>query len=260
MNAMRTTWTPKTRRIGAREAERLLTGAAADADRHRLAALLAAASAPPTARELRGGDEAMAAFAWHNRAPEPNPSPRRRPVLSSLLTKALAVKLASGAAVLFIGGAAVAAETGNLPSNLQDTAHNLFSSLGVPAPSDRDGAGDRDHKGRAGEPGESPDPEHSRGPDATGPAAVGLCHAFEDGRKDVHGKALDSTAMRALAEAAGGESNIPSYCAKVLAAHASPSATPEPSGAPHPSGLPSETPGGHGNGNGHGHPTPTPSH
>lgn len=62
---------------------------------------------------------------------------------------------------------------------------------------------------------EEPDPEPTSdggGPDATGPAAYGLCNAFSNG-----GLNETSTAFAALAEAAGGESGIESYCATVAA-------------------------------------------
>lgn len=50
------------------------------------------------------------------------------------------------------------------------------------------------------------------GPDATGPAAVGLCNAFANG-----GLSTTSVAYAALADAAGGESGIDAYCGTVAA-------------------------------------------
>jgi hypothetical protein len=50
------------------------------------------------------------------------------------------------------------------------------------------------------------------GPDATGAAAFGLCNAFTHG-----GLNPTSTAYDALAEAAGGESGIATYCETVPA-------------------------------------------
>ena len=66
-------------------------------------------------------------------------------------------------------------------------------------------------------PTESEEPALSRssvpvGPDATGPAAFGLCNAFTNG-----GLGSESTARGALVKAAGGESRIVSYCADVTA-------------------------------------------
>lgn len=55
------------------------------------------------------------------------------------------------------------------------------------------------------------------GPDATGPAAFGLCRAWTNHQKHADGKdrAKDSVAMRNLAQAAGGEDRIGAYCATV---------------------------------------------
>src|SRR4051812_22304258 len=49
-------------------------------------------------------------------------------------TRTIVVSIATGLAVLSVGGTAVAAGTGNLPAGLQQHAHRLFSALGVPAP------------------------------------------------------------------------------------------------------------------------------
>jgi hypothetical protein len=48
------------------------------------------------------------------------------------------------------------------------------------------------------------------GPDATGPAAFGLCTAYTHGGLDV-----SSTAYASLASAANGASNIATYCASI---------------------------------------------
>ena len=66
-------------------------------------------------------------------------------------------------------------------------------------------------------PTETDEPETSPtsvpvGPDATGAAAFGLCNAYSHG-----GLNSTSTAYAALAEAAGGESGIASYCETVPA-------------------------------------------
>ena len=55
------------------------------------------------------------------------------------------------------------------------------------------------------------------GPDATGPAAFGLCRAWANHEKHDDGtkRAQGSVAMRNLAEAAGGESRVEDYCATV---------------------------------------------
>lgn len=61
------------------------------------------------------------------------------------------------------------------------------------------------------EPG-SPPASTPVGPDATGPAAVGLCNAYAHG-----GLGSESTAYQALVNAAGGETSISIYCDTVPA-------------------------------------------
>jgi hypothetical protein len=106
----------------------------------------------------------------------------------------------------------------------------MFGSVGVPA---------SDHAADAGQNAST----NAQGPDATGPAGVGLCRAFTAGAKADHGQALDSVAFQALARAAGGQDNIDGYCAGVLA-----NAATEPSGPPAdlptsaPTGPPSDAP------------------
>jgi len=83
------------------------------------------------------------------------------------------------------------------------------------------------------------------GPDATGPAAFGLCNAYK--HASVHGKsAQHSIAFRNLARAAGGAANIAAYCATIPhPGSGSPSSHPtgKPSDLPsHPSGKPSDLP------------------
>jgi len=69
------------------------------------------------------------------------------------------------------------------------------------------------------------------GPDATGPAAFGLCTAHQHG-----GLAPTSGAYRSLAKAAVGASGIGAYCASVT--HPGHATTGHPTGAPtsHPTG------------------------
>jgi hypothetical protein len=185
-------------------AERLLTGQLAPADAPpgygRVAAVLAAASAPPDAKELAGTATALARFAAaaRSRPLDPRPlTPRRSQVLTKLMTaKAAAAVLG----VLMTGGVAAAA-TGNLPDPAQQAAHSLLGSVGVPAPADATAAAEA----------------NATGPDATGPAARGLCRAWSAGQGGQHGKKLDAVAFAALAKAAGGSDQVAAYCAKVTA-------------------------------------------
>jgi hypothetical protein len=179
-------------------------------------------------------------------------------VLTGLLGKSLALKVVTGVIGLAFTGTAFAAEAGALPAPLQQAAYDVAGDLGVPAPDD--GATEPstaptadpsvqpttgtttepgpDPSGTPGpEPSEAPDLDPSAGPaptptvdgpDATGPAAKGLCQAYRSGAN------RDNAAQRALAEAAGGAGNVAAYCAGILAGrdakHGKPaaSATPEP--------------------------------
>ena len=147
-------------------------------------------------------------------------------------SKIAASALAAGA--LAVGGTGAAAYAGALPSDVQQSAHEL---LGAPAP--RVGGVSETAKGGATADAESSasasatpsasaeaaatgaaadqdaDAEASAtavGPDAAGPAAYGLCTAFTKG-----GLAASSTGFASLAIAAEGEANIDSYCADVIA-------------------------------------------
>lgn len=149
-------------------------------------------------------------------------------LLSSLVGKSLAVKVVLGLAGLSAAGVGVAAETGTLPSPVQQAAHQVAAGLGVPAPTSRTTVRSAD---APPDPTDSPEPVSSaepspsvsagHGPDATGPAAKGLCAAYNSGRKA--GRSNDSAAFQALAAAAGGRDAIDGYCAQVLA-----SPTPDP--------------------------------
>ena len=93
------------------------------------------------------------------------------------------------------------------------------------------------------------------GPDATGPAAFGLCTAW--GHVQTEGQvAVRSVAFRNLATAAGGADKITAYCATVLrpgtsltgkpATHSSDKPATHPTGksSSHPTGKPATHPGG----------------
>jgi hypothetical protein len=149
-------------------------------------------------------------------------------LLSSLVGKSVAVKAALALAGLSAAGVGVAAETGSLPTPVQQAAHRVAGGLGVPAATSApvrtaDASpepSDSPEPGSSAQP--SPSPSEGHGPDATGPAAKGLCTAYNSGRKA--GRSTDSTAFQALAAAAGGTDGIDAYCAQVLA-----SPTPDPS-------------------------------
>lgn len=145
-------------------------------------------------------------------------------MLSSLLSAKAA---AAAVAAVALGGAASAAYAGALPAPAQKLAHD---TIGAPSP----------HP--SGSPGAHATPV---GPDATGPAAFGLCTAYKHAM--VHGTAAQkSVAFRNLAAAAGGSANVTAYCATVAHPGASGKPASLPSMVPtsHPSGQPSSHPGG----------------
>src|SRR2546423_640826 len=156
VSVMRTLRPRTPRRLTARAAEQLLTGQPAGPDLRGLGRLLSAAAAPARPGELAGERAAVEGFRRAYRRP---PERRHRPIAVALRRTAV-VKAATGAAVLFVGGTALAAGTGSLPDPAQQSAHDL---LGVPAP--RPGPIDGKHHG--GNPAQAPNR-----PQAGGGAAV----------------------------------------------------------------------------------------
>lgn len=205
-----------------------------------VSALHDALTGPASAAELSGEDDAVALYRTSSAGRTSAARRLWRPaVLSSALATKLLTALAAGAVGL--GGAATVAYTGTLPDGLQDVAHN---TIGAPAAHPK------------ATPSRTP-----VGPDATGPAAWGLCQAFgkDKGNADnPHGKAGErghgqqSVAYRNLAEAAGvtatdsdtaAAAKIDAYCATVP----KPSGSPEPEStepATHPTGAPDVLPNG----------------
>ena len=123
----------------------------------------------------------------------------------TMIGRKVAIGLLAGSAVV-VGGAGVAAYADLLPTAAQQVAHD---SIGAPLP----------RTGRSLAPTDEPTvaPTAVRtattkpvGPDATGPAAHGLCTAFAHG-----GLNVASTAYASLASAASGASNIATYCGTI---------------------------------------------
>jgi hypothetical protein len=222
-------------------------------DCRELVHLLSAAAGPARPDELAGEDAVLAAFVAAGAGPAavvPQPRVRRRAI-----TRAITVKVAAGVAVLSLSGVAFAAETGRLPHAAQQTAHELFSSWGVPAPSPSSARPDGT-PGSGGDPGRPGAP--STGAPGTGttpqeeePAVRGQCRAFVESQRGGHGKSLDKAVRDALAKAAGGEANIESYCAKLLGEQ--PASTPGPVPDPAPDNPAGGGGPGNGNGGGNGH-------
>ena len=165
-------------------------------------------------------------------------------MLTVLLTAKAAA--AAAAAAVALGGVAAAAYTGTLPAPAQQFAHGV---IGAPSsqPSHRPATPQPSY--RPGAPRATPARTDAVGPDATGPAAFGLCTAYAHAK--AHGTASQkAVAFRNLAAAAGGAAKIAAYCTAVP--HPGNSQPGQPTSAPtHPAGHPS-----HPTGKPSSHPTP----
>src|SRR6266511_421144 len=204
---MRTARTHPSRRIGAREAEALLTGAPTCPDRRELARLLSAAAGPAQPHELAGEGIAVAAFVHASRQPPAAKAGRTGPTLVRALTRAVVLKVAAGAA-----------------DQSSATPHGPGAT-----PSTAGGARpDSASKGK------------------NDPAIVRLCQEYVKLQKKPDGQTMDPAAFRALEAAAGGAVNVAAYCAKVLGEDRNaPSTNPTPGGRgkDHGRGTPPANPG-----------------
>ena len=160
--------------------------------------VLAALTSEPRPHELDGLAQTLSAY----RAAVPDArvshatTARRASVLTGLLTAKAAAAFAGAA--LGLGATAVA-----VALSLPPTAPNLTPvspAASTPAATS------------AATPG---DDGEGVGPDATGPAAHGLCTAWSRHKANGETTPLDSVAMRNLAEAAGGASKVEAYCATI---------------------------------------------
>jgi hypothetical protein len=204
------------------------------------AEVIAGLTGAPAISELAGEASALAVFrgAAGMSAEPTRSSPRRHPLLTSLLSAKAAA--ATAVAAVTLGGAAAAAYAGALPASMQKFAHD---TIGAPPAT---------HSA-------SPAPSGSPvGPDATGHAAFGLCTAFA--HLKAHGSAQQkAVAFRNLATAAGGAANVTAFCAGIT----HPGTTPPGHPASHPTGkpttLPSQAPASHPTGRPTSHPTGQPT-
>jgi hypothetical protein len=132
--------------------------------------------------------------------------------ITALVTGKVAVAaLALGAVAT---GGTVAAFAGVLPSSAQSVAHAV---IGAPSTASDDSPVPADAATPTPDPTSTPsptaiptNPPATQGPDASGPAAFGLCTAFSHG-----GLSVNSTAFASLLAAAG-SAGIAPYCAAIL--------------------------------------------
>jgi hypothetical protein len=210
------------------------------------AALLAALNAAPQDGELAGHARALAEFRRRGGMPvHARRSARRRSRLLTALLTAKAAAAAAAAAAVALGGVAAAAYTGTLPAPAQQFAHSV---IGAPSPQPSH---------RPGTPQATPARTGAVGPDATGPAAFGLCTAYAHAK--AHGTASQkATAFRNLAAAAGGAAKVAAYCTTVP--HPGRPQSSRPASAPtHPAGRPTSHPTGKPSSAPNPHPTGRPS-
>jgi hypothetical protein len=214
-------------------------------ERVRMQRIVDALRAPAAPHELAAQETYLAMFD-HESA-----TTRNTPVRTIVLGTRAAV--VAGVAVLAAATGA-AAYTGSLPGSLQSAAR---STIGAPAADDDPGSDDPSDD-PSGTPSTGPRDTATEtatsssgssgkadgvGPDATGPAAFGLCNAWSHG-----GLATTSVAYRNLAAAAGGTGGIQAYCATVV----------KPGGgSTHGSGSPASKPGHGSPTSHHGHGSPT---
>jgi hypothetical protein len=129
-------------------------------------------------------------------------------MLASVLGAKLGATIAGVAVGL--GGTALVAYNAAQPRAVRNTAAHTTVSTSTPTPAATT---------------TPTSTETAVGPDAKGPAAFGLCNAWTHHQANGT-QPTDSIAFRNLAVAAGGESKVAAYCAKV----------PHPGNAHHPTG------------------------
>lgn len=238
-------WRPRRDASGIQDADlaALLAGGTPTADSsaalQHVADVLAALQAAPASDEAVGKTAALAEFRQRvGVSSHAIRSRRRRPTLLSSVLSAKAAA-AAAVAVIGVGGVATAAFANALPSAAQQFAHD---TIGAPSPHASSAHADKKtDAGHSGTP---------VGPNASGPAAFGLCNAYANAKR--HGTATQkAVAFRNLEKAAGGVANVASFCAAVP--HPGASDKPKKGGpSSHPTGEPTSHPTGK--------PNPHPTH
>ena len=193
-----------------------------------LAPLLRALTAPADERELDGLGGAVRSFRAA-RVTSPPHSTRR----ASMIFTLAGAKLGATLAALAVGAGGVATVAYVSASTPAATPEAHSTSAGSPTSVDATTHARRSTGAPSGT-------ATAVGPDATGPAAHGLCTAWANVADK--GKAAQAPAFRNLAAAAGGVDKVAAWCAALPAAGASDGATGQPSD--HPTGKPSEHPTG----------------
>jgi hypothetical protein len=217
-----------------------------------VAALVRSAQAEPSPGELAGEDRIVAEMAAVLPDAAGVPDSGRTPLLARIARAKVATIVA--ASVIGLGAAAAAVASGTRPSSnarVIEAASTSTTLLDVTLPPSESSttagataaATEVASTTTTAAPQTGTSVSTAKGPDATGPAAFGLCTAWHDGRET--GNKLDAPPFVNLAIAAtsAGQS-VAAYCDEVFAAKQAEHSTP-------PKATPSSHPGnGNGNGNG----------
>ena len=210
------------------------------ADHAALDPLLTALTAPPTSSELDGIAPTLVALRTAQVTSVPSSPPRRRASMITTLAGAKLGATIAGIAVGLGGTATVVYVSANVPlSSTHATASPTTSDTADPTetPDPTETATETETPDPTETATETPDPTDTpdatetpdatdtpdatataAGPDATGPAAHGLCTAWKNLAAHAGtGKAMDSIAFANLAKAAGGADQVAAYCATVPA-------------------------------------------
>ncbi|HEU5222309.1 MAG TPA: hypothetical protein VFU07_01335 [Candidatus Lumbricidophila sp.] len=135
----------------------------------------------------------------------------------SLLATAFGTKVAITTILLVTvgGGVGVAAASGAIPTTpVSVQTEGPTEASGGSGPKATDPAENDDETATATKsPAETESASAPKGPDATGPAAFGLCNAFS------HGGLHNTSVAHSALLAAAGSGSIDAYCAPILAAH-----------------------------------------
>lgn len=158
----------------------------------RLADAMNALTSPPERGELSGYSQAMATYGRAFAQPR-----SRRVAMISSVAGLRTLASAAGAAVALGGVATIVLASGAMGPTHQAVVTPVATTGTTKTPPQAD---------KTGTP---------VGPDASGPAAFGLCNAWANHQAKDNDLPGSSVAFRNLAKAAGGEARIASYCAKV---------------------------------------------
>ena len=189
--------------ISDRDLDSMLKGHRSDdgaPEANRVADLMNALTGPPERTEFVGYQRAMTTYGGAFTRPRTR---RIAMIFSTAGVRPLAS--AAGAAIALGAVATVVFASGAMGPAHQDRTLPVATSSTTSAAKDDNDKDDEDEK--------TDKTWTPVGPDASGPAAFGLCNAWTHHQgKDIPG---NSVAFRNLAKAAGGEAKIAAYCAKI---------------------------------------------